>query len=312
MYDIIGDIHGYAKTLEALLTKLGYTKENGIYTHPQRKVIFVGDFIDRGPLIRESLQIIKSMIDNGSALGVMGNHEYNAICFNTPSKNGNGWLREHSPKNIKQHSATIEAFKDYADEWQMYIEWFMSLPVFLDLDNLRIVHACWDRKIIDSLNEHLKGNSLNHSFLHQSAQRGTLEYYWVENILKGFELTLPNNNKYADKDGNIRSEIRVKWWKQLNCETYRSIMVKGDNTIPETIVPSELLAKVPVYPLDSPPVFIGHYWNNGKPELLAHNVCCVDYSVARGEKLVAYRWNGEQVLNTGNFIWQDNVDFLKN
>ena len=49
-YDIIGDIHGYADVLETLLRKLGYEKPTGIWRHPAgRKVLFLGDFIDRGP-----------------------------------------------------------------------------------------------------------------------------------------------------------------------------------------------------------------------------------------------------------------------
>ncbi len=48
MYDIIGDIHGYASALKALLHKMNYTEVNGVWEHPGRKVIFVGDYIDRG------------------------------------------------------------------------------------------------------------------------------------------------------------------------------------------------------------------------------------------------------------------------
>lgn len=49
MFDLIGDIHGYADPLKRLLTTLGYT-DNGIcWVHPSRKVIFLGDFVDRGP-----------------------------------------------------------------------------------------------------------------------------------------------------------------------------------------------------------------------------------------------------------------------
>jgi hypothetical protein len=48
---------------------------------------------------------------------------------------------------------------------------------------------------------------------------------------------------------------------------------------------------------------MGHYWLSGKPEPLADNIACLDYSVARpGGKLVAYRWNGEQKLLASNFV----------
>ena len=48
MYDIIGDIHGHADELEKLLEKLDYSWTDGCYRHSNRKVIFLGDFIDRG------------------------------------------------------------------------------------------------------------------------------------------------------------------------------------------------------------------------------------------------------------------------
>ena len=58
MYDIIGDVHGHASQLEALLKKLGYEKKNGCYRHSERTVIFVGDLIDRGPEIQETLTLL--------------------------------------------------------------------------------------------------------------------------------------------------------------------------------------------------------------------------------------------------------------
>jgi len=57
MYDIIGDIHGHADELKVLLNKLGYTESKGIYSCPGRKVIFVGDYIDRGPKFRKPCRL---------------------------------------------------------------------------------------------------------------------------------------------------------------------------------------------------------------------------------------------------------------
>ncbi|WP_197469520.1 metallophosphoesterase, partial [Oleiphilus sp. HI0125] len=76
-YDLIGDVHGCAQTLEKLLLKMGYQHENGCFRHDSRKVIFVGDIVDRGPRIREALHIVKNMVDAGQAEIVLGNHEYN-------------------------------------------------------------------------------------------------------------------------------------------------------------------------------------------------------------------------------------------
>ncbi|NEW83956.1 MAG: hypothetical protein GZ094_16535, partial [Mariniphaga sp.] len=60
-YDIIGDVHGFASLLKKLLKSMGYAKTNGTWQHPERTAIFIGDFINRGPEIRETIQIIRTM-----------------------------------------------------------------------------------------------------------------------------------------------------------------------------------------------------------------------------------------------------------
>ena len=100
MYDLIGDIHGHAAALQRLLKSLGYSRQKGIYRHPERQAIFLGDFIDRGPKIRETLEIVRPMIDSEAALAVMGNHELNALAFHTPHPEKPGsHLRPHNEKN---------------------------------------------------------------------------------------------------------------------------------------------------------------------------------------------------------------------
>ena len=106
MLDLIGDIHGHADKLTLLLEKLGYRNNNSVFFQPTRKVIFVGDYIDRGPQIKRTLEIVKGMVDNGSAIALMGNHEYNALCFHFQATEG-GHLRKHSIKNIIHHSAGL-------------------------------------------------------------------------------------------------------------------------------------------------------------------------------------------------------------
>lgn len=83
-FDIIGDIHGCADELQALLEKLGYgvawSEDRGdrkvTVTPPEgRKVVFVGDLVDRGPNSPDALRIAMSMVASGSAYCVQGNHE---------------------------------------------------------------------------------------------------------------------------------------------------------------------------------------------------------------------------------------------
>lgn len=75
------------------------------------------------------------MCDAGRAFAVMGNHEFNALCYHTPVGNG-GYLRPHSKKNQIQHGETLKAFVGRENEWAMYLEWFRTLPLYLDLDHL--------------------------------------------------------------------------------------------------------------------------------------------------------------------------------
>ena len=62
-YDIIGDIHGHADALKALLTHMGYRESRRVWRHPGRKAIFVGDFIDRGPKQVETVEIARRMVE---------------------------------------------------------------------------------------------------------------------------------------------------------------------------------------------------------------------------------------------------------
>jgi hypothetical protein len=76
LIDLIGDVHGHADKLEELLLKLGYSKNKGAFSHLDRKVLFVGDYIDRGPKIRETLEIVRQWLTECTAkikeIGLMG------------------------------------------------------------------------------------------------------------------------------------------------------------------------------------------------------------------------------------------------
>jgi protein phosphatase len=76
-FDVIGDVHGCQDELEALLEKLGYLRdETGVFRHGQgRKVVFLGDLVDRGPHIPGVLRTVMTMEKAETALCVPGNHE---------------------------------------------------------------------------------------------------------------------------------------------------------------------------------------------------------------------------------------------
>ena len=75
-FDIIGDVHGCHVELLALLEQLGYDTSADPIVHPGgRRVVFLGDLVDRGPGVAEVLDVAMSMVDAGSALCILGNHE---------------------------------------------------------------------------------------------------------------------------------------------------------------------------------------------------------------------------------------------
>lgn len=306
-YDLIGDIHGQLEPLEALLRKLGYRPDRGVWRHPSRQLIFLGDFIDRGPHQREVVELARAMVDAGSALAVMGNHEFNALAFHTPDPAVPGtWLRRRSDRNIRQHLAFLNAYlgdKSCERALESTLNWFMDLPVFLDLGGVRVVHACWDPESIQVLSPQLRpGNRLTDDLLVAACRQGSPEFDAIETLLKGRELKLPEGESFPDKEGTIRHRIRIRWWEEGE-QTYRSIFMgpaSAETHIPDDPVPGDHLIQ---YHHDQPPVFLGHYWLEGKPEPLADNVACLDYSVAKkGGALAAYRWDGEQVLTADKFV----------
>ncbi|MCH7402873.1 metallophosphoesterase [Belliella kenyensis] len=301
MIDFIGDIHGHADKLEALLLKLDYSKRNGIYSHSERKALFVGDYIDRGPQIRETLEIVKRMVESEMAIALMGNHEYNAICFHLKAMDG-GHLRAHSIKNIIQHQATLSQFQNRQSEYEMYLEWFKTLPLFYETEEFRAVHACWDKTSIEYLKENLVEGKLTDELIYQSVQTGTALHDAIEQILKGKEIKLPKGLSFKDKDGNERNEIRIKWWEDPKQMTYREISVEPIDNLPNQLVEIPEIDSSDYYQSNDKKVFFGHYWLKGEPSFYKNNICCLDYSVAKGGKLVAYRLNNEESLEKRNLI----------
>lgn len=311
MYDIIGDVHGYATPLRKLLEKMDYVEEDGVWKHHERKVIFLGDFIDRGPEQLASVQIARSMVEAGHALAVMGNHEFNAIAWATPNLEMPGtYLRPHNKKNLNQHSAFLQQVGENTLQHQDMIAWFKTLPLYLDLDGLRVIHACWHPHSLRILSRFTDDeNRLLSDALPVLSKKGTEPYDALETVLKGLEIQLPTGYSFNDKDGNARHHIRTRWW-ELETLTYRDLAVVPPEVIeqiPHDPVPADIL---PGYDGEKP-LFVGHYWLTGQPAPLNKYVACLDYSIAaqntktsqsRG-KLCAYRWQGETELSNAHFIW---------
>lgn len=322
-YDIIGDVHGCATQLEALLADLGYEKSDSTseYRHPDRQAIFVGDLIDRGEEQLQVLQIVKGMVDAGSAQIVMGNHEFNALAYATEWPAGSGkYLRPHddpdhpsSAKNAKQHAAFLAQVTG-ADRRQ-YLEWFKTIPLWLDLGGLRVVHACWHQDSIDTVTAQCGSSTPFHDLDHlvAASDKGHPLYQAIETLLKGPEVSLVKRQQpeYHDKDGHPRHSARVRWWHS-DARTLRDIAVMEANYTtkagePYPPLPESELSEGDhsyVYP-PGVPVFYGHYWRQ-RPAKHLHDwtdyTACVDFSAVKGGALTAYRWSGEARINPDHYV----------
>lgn len=300
-YDIIGDIHGQAGKLRRLLEGMGYVERQGVYSHAHRQVIFVGDFIDRGPRQWETLQIARAMVEQDQALAVLGNHEFNALAWaTTDPEDPTTYLRPHTSKNHRQHAAFLAEVGQDSTRYTQALDWFWSLPVYLDLPELRIIHACWHAGQLASLESSFTENQqLTDPLLVRASRPGSTDYDAIETLLKGVEAPLPDGVVIHDKDGTPRRHVRVRWWDQAATDYRAGAFIERAQReqLPNTPLPADTLLGYP----DTKPLFFGHYWLSGAPRLLSPRLACLDYSAGRDGPLVAYRWQGEATLDAAHF-----------
>jgi len=302
-YDVIGDIHGYAAKLEALLRKLGYTNRGGDWKPPtERQAVFLGDLIDRGPEQVKTLDIVRRMIDAGNARCIMGNHEFNALGYATRwSDDSTTYLRPHSPKNIAQHAEFLHQVGENSAMHREFLAWFRCLPVTLDLGGIRAVHAWWHDSYVSLIRNQLaEGASMDDAFLVEAHCKGSPEWKAMEGLTKGLEISLPPGHSFIDHSGIRRTEVRTRWWLETP-RSYRQAALVGESQedVPDHPLPPDYEGK----PVVGSPVFVGHYWMRGTPRVETPKLACLDWSAAKDGPLVAYRWDGEDILHAGNLVW---------
>ena len=315
-FDFIGDVHGNAEKLEGLLRLLGYLEEDGVFGHQDRQAIFVGDLIDRGTENLRVVDMVREMVEAGTAQVVMGNHEFNAIAYalDNPDRPGDG-VRPREGKNREQHKNFLGEVEHRDDKYAEVIAWFKTLPFWLNLEGgIGVVHACWHEPSMEVVQVALADSSApDDSFFVRAATKGNALFDAVEVLLKGPELELIRVGlpDFLDSGGHRRTKARIKWWIR-NATTLDQLLEFGEeprqadgSSYPAT--DGELAERIEhEYEYHAlQPVFFGHYWRTGDPtELVDWNehAACVDFSAGNGGRLVAYRWNGEMILTGANFV----------
>ena len=281
-FDVVGDVHGHADQLLRLLAKLGYERRSsrGPFTHPDdRKIVFVGDLINRGPASSEVIEVVRGMTDTGSALAVLGNHEFNLL------------------------EATFSGTKKVPKKYLQHLDWFRALPFSLETGGIRVVHAVWHPT---SLKVIAGRTCSSEAFMCKATTKGTPERKAVQIVLKGIRVPTPKDQTHIDRFGISRSQGRIRWWLDPTRLTYEDLLFPSPVGASSDSGPSvEDLSNVEPYPIDSPPVFIGHYCLPDSEPKTHGNIVCVDGCVTCDGILWAYRHNGERILDPLHLVSTD-------
>ena len=292
-YDIVGDIHGHADKLQRLLQRLGYEERDGIYRHASRQLIFVGDFIDRGPEIRRTLQIARAMVDAGTARAVMGNHEFNALLYHTKGperRSGCDLTMKRIPPSIRprwtksRYQTRPNGKTGWIGCWSCHFGWTLARAAWCTLHGTTLMLSPWDPRY------------LTENTLPKSESRQTPEGSAVNWLLKGPEYKLGDGAVFVDKEGFTRKSVRAKWWIPIRPGMTHAEAampageIRGEGCVPDGV-------SFPGYGEKEPALFFGHYWLDPKggqsSSGFKHRM--LDYSAGYGGPLVAYRFDGEEI-----------------
>jgi protein phosphatase len=139
-FDIIGDVHGCFDELTELLALLGYTNNGsaGAWSHPEkRKLVFLGDLVDRGPKIPEVMRLVMDRVQAGAALCVPGNHDVKLM---RAILGKNVQIRHGLAESLAQFKAYEEQHRGFSKAAADFIDDLVSHYV-LDDGKLVVAHA---------------------------------------------------------------------------------------------------------------------------------------------------------------------------
>ncbi|MCP1169023.1 metallophosphoesterase [Limimaricola litoreus] len=287
--DVIPDIHADVDRLKLSLAQC------------TAKVGFLGDFIDAGkacrmPDDRAVLQRVRGLVEGGRAVAVMGNHELNAILFHRTGIDGTP-LRAHSEKNRAQHRSFVQQVGVASEEALDWTDWFLTLPLWLDLGSLRLVHAYWSDTDIAEVAARRPDGRLAEEDLYEIAAESTEFGRAVNRLTSGPEIQLPAGYAFRDLGEHERTQMRLAWWR-TDAKTWRdaALSVPNPSDLPDTPLPQERGAEI--YSADAPPVLMGHYKMKGRPQIETSNAACLDYP----ETPVVMKFRGETDLRSVKLV----------
>lgn len=220
--DIVGDVHGEIDALEALLHRLGY---NARGDHAQgRRLVFLGDLVDRGPDSPAVIDRVQRLIDSGRAQSLLGNHELNLLLGSR--KVGNGWFTGE-PESLDRTGIVVaqKGLIDLASRLRA-LAFFRTLPVVLEREDLRLVHACWHGEHVNRLRGHSDVVEVYRQYTHDIdralEREGVTEHGQRKlarqnrNPVKVLTSGLEERRTLGDPGPRQHWEVRAAWWNHYH------------------------------------------------------------------------------------------------
>ena len=157
--DIIGDVHGEHAALATLLQRLGYDERG---RHPAgRRLVFVGDLCDRGPDSPGVIEFVRRVVEDGHGFAVIGNHELNML--RGERREGNDWFWGEDSGHDRKFGEVAALPAHRRAEVAAFLG---GLPLVLEREDLRVVHAAWHAPAIEHLRSAPSDATLGTQFDH--------------------------------------------------------------------------------------------------------------------------------------------------
>lgn len=152
--DILGDTHGLLDETILLLNNKGWVYDGHCFKHPDplRKLLFLGDVVDRGTQSIELIEAVRNTVNNGDAFFIIGNHEAKLLSSYYQYKN-EGVLRG---KSLSSSETLLKLVALAPEKQEQIYQFLLNSPT----------HYClWIDKTTGQLTTS-KDNSIKIAFAH--------------------------------------------------------------------------------------------------------------------------------------------------
>jgi hypothetical protein len=231
----------------------------------------------------------------GAAECLLGNHERDAVFFHTRLPNGRP-LRPRTAVRREQLSETHAQLGASGPLVRSWIKWMQGLPLVFERPGLRVVHSAWEPKGVNFWRGRTLADKSLWETLHDPKSVASARlFHLVFGPIALFR-----------RAGKV-SEARLRWFSHPGEDGIHSLWDAAFHRRKAILgIPLRKADRKNLwgYGRSEPPLVFGHQSLTRHRTLrpLRSNLACVDYGVAYGGRLCAYRWSGEAKLEAAHFV----------